>query len=50
MFDFCCFLSLQVDKLEEAESNRKTDDEVKEPQAMVFGKFQSKVHPFYPQK
>lgn len=29
----------QVDKLEEAESQRKTEEEVTEPQPMVFGRF-----------
>lgn len=33
------FVSSQVDKLEEAESQRKTEEEVTEPQAMVFGRF-----------
>lgn len=32
----CC---RQVDKLEEAESQRKTEEEVTEPQPMVFGRF-----------
>lgn len=29
----------QLDKLEEAESQRKTEEEVTEPQPMVFGRF-----------
>lgn len=33
------FASSQVDKLEEAESQRKTEEEVTEPQPMVFGRF-----------
>lgn len=33
------FVRSQVDKLEEAESQRKTEEEVTEPQAMVFGRF-----------
>lgn len=28
-----------MDKLEEAESQRKTEEEVTEPQSMVFGRF-----------
>lgn len=31
------FVSSQVDKLEEADSQRKTEEEVTEPQTMVFG-------------
>lgn len=32
-----CLCCPQVDKLEEAESQRKTEEEVTEPQPMVFG-------------
>lgn len=40
MSDLSCFFCCpQVDKLEEAESQRKTEEEVTEPQAMVFGRF-----------
>lgn len=38
----CC---LQVDKLEEAESERKTEEEVTEPQAMVFGMYAGSKSP-----
>lgn len=35
----CSYLCCpQVDKLEEAESQRKTEEEVTEPQPMVFGR------------
>lgn len=39
----CC---PQVDKLEEAESQRKTEEEVTEPQPMVFGRFTGSVTPW----
>lgn len=38
----CC---PQVDKLEEAESQRKTEEEVTEPQPMVFGRFTGSKSP-----
>ncbi len=39
----CC---PQVDKLEEAESQRKTEEEVTEPQPMVFGRFTGSTPPW----
>lgn len=42
----CSYLCCpQVDKLEEAESQRKTEEEVTEPQPMVFGRSSSQVKP-----
>lgn len=40
----CTFLRCpQVDKLEEAESQRQTEEEVTEPQPMVFGRLSCSV-------
>lgn len=40
------FVSPQVDKLDEAENQRKTEEEVTEPQPMVFGRFTGSTSPF----